>query len=157
MSREQPRYLKIDNDCESKGGSMSITTKMLVQLSKTPMGYGEVQKFVFKHSARYKQGEKKAPGGWWCNNIRILLNKEIIKYNSKGLLAITPKGRKNINKPFATTKSDLKKAIKSHKGWANYYYKEANRLRAENRELKERYNLACKILKGLDYERSRND
>ena len=133
---------------------MSIATKMLTQLSKTPMRFGEVQNFVFKHSARYKQGETKAPGGWWCNNIRILLNKEIIKYNSKGLLAITPKGRKNIKKPFATTKSDYKKAIKSHKGWANHYWKEANRLRAENRELKERYNLACKILKGLDYERS---
>ena len=75
------------------------------------MRFGEVQNFVFKHSARYKQGETKAPRGWWCNNIRILLNKEIIKYNSKGLLAITPKGRKNIKKPFATTKSDYKKRL----------------------------------------------
>ena len=57
---------------------MSIATKMLTQLSKTPMRFGEVQNFVFKHSARYKQGETKAPGVGGVITLEFYLIKKLL-------------------------------------------------------------------------------
>ena len=105
---------------------VSRATKLLKQIQKTPMRYGEMQKFVWELNGRPKGYETKFLGngktktyelemsrGYWCTNISHLVGLELIAKNPKTkTYHITEIGKLNIDKPF-TAKHRQKLSLKA--------------------------------------------
>ena len=105
---------------------VSRATKLLKQIKKTPMKYGEMQKFVWELNGRPKGYETKFLGngktktyeykmsrGYWCTNISHLVGLELIAKNPKTkTYHITEIGKLNIDKPF-TAKHRQKLSLKA--------------------------------------------
>ncbi len=100
---------------------VSRATKLLKQIKKTPLKYGEMQKFVWKlngcpkgyetkflGNGKTKTYEYKMSRGYWCTNISHLVGLELIVKNPKTkTYHITEIGKLNIDKPF--TRKDRQK------------------------------------------------
>ena len=105
---------------------VSRATKLLKQIQKTPMRYGEMQKFVWELNGR-PQSTRWIGGndivkwehldtmsrGYWCTNISHLVGLELIAKNLKTkTYHITEIGKLNIDKPF-TAKHRQKLSLKA--------------------------------------------
>jgi len=100
---------------------VSRATKLLKQIKKTPLKYGEMQKFVWELNGRPKGYETKFLGngktktyelemsrGYWSTNIATLIFNQVIAKNPKTkTYHITEIGKLNIDKPF--TRKDRQK------------------------------------------------
>ena len=112
----------------------SKATKLLNQIKKTPLKYGEMQKFVWKLNGCPEgyvrewintEEERKATGyytktktvpmsrGYWCTNLSQLIFLQVIAKNPKTkTYHITEIGKLNIDKPF-TRKDRQKLSLKA--------------------------------------------
>ena len=128
---------------------MSKMTKLLKQLEKKPMTYGQMQGFLFKLDddgsyPREKLAKKnKHPYGYNSTNLSTMQRKNIIAKGEDGFYRVTAHGKKNINKPYAETNSELRNKLNNFSSSyydMNYKYwilqNESEKLKKENEQLR---------------------
>jgi len=129
---------------------MKKATKLLNEIKKNPMTYGEMQGFLFKlsdngvydRSCLTKNGH---PRGYWCTNLRDLIDNELISKNDNGKYCITRIGEAMKDMPFSEKKMlySRERLIK-----ASTYYKEPYyNMREKYYEEVEEHKLSVQSLK----------
>jgi len=85
----------------------SKMTRMLEHLQKHPrQKYGQLQTTLYNLGRKKSEQVAKAPTGWSCNNIRVIIDRGVIEQDENGLWFLTDHGKKKINKPYAYTVED---------------------------------------------------
>ena len=123
-------------------------TKLLTQLTKKPMAYGEMQEFLFKiDNSKSYRGKKrnlmkkyKAPQGYNCTNLSTIKGKNLIEKIGK-LYHITDIGKKNINTPYAETKEELKRWLNNRSNSYREFYNKYWNVKEELDSVTEKYEL----------------
>ena len=121
-------------------------TKLLNQLTKKPMAYGEMQEFLFKldDNGSYPRNQLmktyKAPQGYNCTNLSTIKGKNLIEKIGK-LYHITDIGKKNINTPYAETKEELKRWLNNRSNSYREFYNKYWNVKEELDSVTEKYEL----------------
>ena len=85
----------------------SKMTRMLEHLRKHPrQKYGQLQTTLYNLDRKKSEQVAKAPSGWSCNNLRVIIDRGVIEQDENGLWVLTEHGKKKINKPYAYTVED---------------------------------------------------